>query len=165
MNSLSVLAVQQLAAHVAAWAEIPVSLTLQSPISYANGGGLNLTDRLASFASEVRSHEASLLRPLGISQAHVDDFMSRSDQYRLLFWQLPLAWVRADKYLANQVLGDLEALGTSLRALEKAAGSSEDQAPLTIGREVNYLRRLDPLIHSLELYHGRRPSYRPPVES
>jgi hypothetical protein len=211
MNPLNALAQQQLAAHIVAWAGIPVSLTLQSPITYVNGGGLNVSERLAAFTAEVRAHEAALLHPLGVSQPHLDSFLNRSDQYRLLFWQLPLPWIKADKFVAGCVLRDMEALGISLRALEQAVGHlggasrgepHEDQAPLTVGREINYLRRflasrasfaeeilglvrsdpaealqvyydeslrrlrrLEPLVHSLELYHSRRPSYRPLAES
>lgn len=211
MNPLNILAQQQLASHISAWAGIPVSLTLQSPISETHGAGLNLSERLAAFTSEVRAHEDVLLRTLGVSQSHVDGFMDRSDQYRLLFWQLPLPWVRADRSIATYVLRDMEALGTSLRALEKAIGHVHgasrgephpDDAPVTVGREIHYLRRilasrasfaeeilplihsepaealqifydenvrrlrrLDPLTSSLEIYHGRRPSYRPLPES
>lgn len=155
LNPLAQVAQQQISAHIAAWAAIPVSLTETNPITYTNGAGLNLSDRLLAFTSQVRVHEASLLEPLRVSQSFLDDFMKRSNQYRLLFWQLPLPWIQSDRNIASALLQDMEGLGVSLRNLEKAMpslrgdahgpshdGAAGDEAPLTVGREITYLRRL-----------------------
>lgn len=134
-------------AHVTAWAQIPASLTENSPISYTNGAGLNLNQRVASFAAEVRRYEAGLLEPLCVPQSQLDAFLRHSNQYRLLFLQLPLPWMSSDRRIAGLVLRDMEPLGISLRRLEKSVASFEpvecedDESPLTIGREVNFLRR------------------------
>lgn len=203
---MNVIAQQQLASHIVAWAAIPASFTVYSPIAHTNENGLDLHGRLTAFASEVRSQENALLRPLGVEQGALDQFMARDGQFRLLFLQLPLPWIASDRPRAFHVLKDLETLSTSLRDLEKKVGSwnttgeagQEDETALSIGRETQFLRRLiasraslaeeilplmqtepeeaisifynesirclrqfDSVTASLDLYHSRRPSWRP----
>ncbi|HSA59410.1 MAG TPA: hypothetical protein VLJ37_06960 [bacterium] len=206
MNPLNILAQQQLTSHITAWAQIPASLTANSPIPYSNGGGLGLSDRLDTFVRDVRVQERALLAPLNVGQALLDEFLAKNGQFRVLFWQLSLPWVSADRPRASRVMSDLETLSTSLRALENAIAGwnapdlrrDEDALAITIGRNVNLLRRViapraslaeeilplvsqepaeavtifyddairslrqfDSLTVSMELYHSRRPSWRP----
>jgi len=203
---MNAIAQHQLASHIAAWAAIPANLTVNSPITYANGNGLGLQERLSAFTSEVRVHERALLGPLGVEQGLLDDFMKKSELFRLLFWQLPLPWLSIDRNCSIRVLEDLEPLSTSLRVLEKAVAGWDpsdrrdegDELTLAIVKEVNVLRRsiapraslaeeilsliqtepeeavsifyndsirhlrqFNSLTASLEVYHRRRPSWRP----
>ena len=140
---------QQLVSHIAAWSQIPASLTMNSPISHSNSNGLGLRESLTAFASEVRSQEGALLRSLGVDQKDVDRFMERSNQYKLLFLQLRPNWVAEDPFVGRQVLQDMDDLGTALRSLENelkrweaAKQIEEEEGPLTIGRQTTHLRRL-----------------------
>jgi len=148
MIILNTLGQQQITNHIAAWAKVPVSLTKNSPISYANGAGLDINTRLSTFAGEVRQHEARLLETLDVSQGFLDAFLNKSNQYRLLFLQLPLEWRNVEGPASGLILRDMESLGLSLRRLEKKLeGRAEEdfgdevEGPLSVGREVTFLRR------------------------
>lgn len=148
MINWNTLGQQQIANHIATWAKIPISLTQNSPISYANGAGLDINERLSNFTGDVRRYESQLLETLGVSQGFLDAFLDRSNQYRLLFLQLPLEWRKIDGPASGLVLRDMENLGLSLRRLEKKLKSRAEEAfgdefegPLSVAREVTFLRR------------------------
>jgi hypothetical protein len=146
---IQTIAQQQLTAHLAAWAAIPVALTANNPITHPGTNGPGFVERLTGFTADIRRQEATLLATLNVEQAFVDRFLAKSEQYRLLMWQLPNPWVKADLSRASRVMTDMESLGLSLRTLEKSIASwssdntdnIEDHSPVTIGRETHFLRR------------------------
>lgn len=198
------IACQQLTSHISAWAAIPVALTVNHPIRSLPGSAVDTTERLAGFASQIRTYERSLLKPLNVDQGVLDYFLGFNKNYFTAFSQSRGLWldhsvrvqlVQDDMEPLSRTLRSLEQGVAELRAAQKAeeeadvdslysdieklrliiasrAGWAEELAPLIATEpceavsifyddNMRILRALQPMTGALNVYHSRRPSFRP----
>lgn len=137
------LACRQLTSHISAWAAIPAALTVNNPIRSVPGSETDVTERLAGFASQVRTCEKSLLAPLSVHQSVVDYFLGFSKKYAVAFSYSEAHWLNHE-VRAQLIRDDMEPLSLTLRSLEQGL------AALRAARKAEKEFEVEPLYDDIE---------------